>query len=885
MKLYSNNISFFYISCLKKSLLIIILLTVIIANAQPQQQKNVEKMSPLLRQQISRMNQADEGLYNIIVADLFQFRKLLKQYPAVKLVTTYPATGLAVIHCSTTVLQQLLEHSIIRFADKKQQAKEELLFGFVDYAFNRISTLHHYYPALNGNNIIVSIKEQYFDTTDIDLKGRTLLSPYQATTKSDHASIMATMMAGGGNSWYNTKGAAWGAQISSASFSNLIPEPDSYYKNTPILLQNHSYGTIVESYYGAEAAAYDASVNNNPSLLHVFSAGNSGTQTATTGNFAGIAGYSNLTGNFKHAKNIITVGHTDSFGVVLAPSSKGPAFDGRIKPELVAFGEDGSSGATALVSGIAGVLQQLYKQQHSNTTAPASLIKAFLLNSADDVDAPGIDYRSGYGSANAYNAVTAMSNNQYFTGTVSNNTQQQFTISVPANTKQLRVTLVWSDPAATPNNSKVLINDLDLTITDVSSNNVFQPWVLNSSPSAAALQQLPVRKRDSLNVVEQATIDFPSAGNYLITVNGYAITSATQDFSIAYSTEQADRFSWHFPTASDHLFPGLVNVVRFQSSYSNTTGTLQMSIDDTNSWQTVETGIDLSKGYYKLNTPAINSRAVLRMIINNSAYPGNMFTISQRPVVPVGFNCNDSVMLSWRNDTAATAYRIMQLGNHYMELLQTTTDSFIVLPKQLLTAKHFAITPVYRYVTAVRSYTFNYESQGAGCYIRSFLADKTVTDQGLLNLELSTGYRVKAVRFEEYSRNGFSQLAQQPFTNSLQFTTTDAALKQGNNLYRAVVELQDGRLFYSDTANVYHTGDKNAVVYPNPAPVKGSIRVLTDQDDLQFQLIDNNGHIVLQQPIFDYPQQVSLQQLQRGIYYYRLVKKNQKVQTGVLIVQ
>jgi hypothetical protein len=37
---------------------------------------------------------------------------------------------------------------------------------------------------------------------------------------------------------------------------------------------------------------------------------------------------------------------------------KGPAFDGRIKPEMVAFGIDGSSGAAALVSGVAILLQQ-----------------------------------------------------------------------------------------------------------------------------------------------------------------------------------------------------------------------------------------------------------------------------------------------------------------------------------------------------------------------------------------------------------------------------------------------------------------------------------------------------------------------------------------------
>jgi hypothetical protein len=232
-------------------------------------------------------------------------------------------------------------------------------------------------------------------------------------------------------------------------------------------------------------------------------------------------GYSNLTGNFKHAKNIITVGHTDTFGLVLTPSSKGPAFDGRVKPELVAFGEDGSSGAAALVSGIGAVVHDVFKRLHANTSAPASLIKAVLLNSADDVETPGIDFKSGYGSANAAAAMQTMVNNHYFTGSVSNGTQQSFTVTVPANSKLLKLTLVWTDPPAAPNAAKALVNDLDLTIALGST--TWQPWVLNSTANINSLQQLPVRKRDSLNVVEQITIDNPVAGDYTVTVHGFAI--------------------------------------------------------------------------------------------------------------------------------------------------------------------------------------------------------------------------------------------------------------------------------------------------------------------------------------------------------------------------
>lgn len=60
--------------------------------------------------------------------------------------------------------------------------------------------------------------------------------------------------------------------------------------------------------------------------------------------------------------------------------NSGPTFDGRIKPDLVAFGQDGSSGAAALVSGVSTLLQQQYANQRSGVRPSASLIKALLLN-------------------------------------------------------------------------------------------------------------------------------------------------------------------------------------------------------------------------------------------------------------------------------------------------------------------------------------------------------------------------------------------------------------------------------------------------------------------------------------------------------------------------
>jgi Secretion system C-terminal sorting domain len=509
-----------------------------------------------------------------------------------------------------------------------------------------------------------------------------------------------------------------------------------------------------------------------------------------------------------------------------------------------------------------------------------------LLNSADDVETTGIDFKSGYGSVNGLHAVETISKGQYFLGSVTANTQQQFTVTIPANIKQLKLTLVWTDPQATPNTTKALINDLDLELRHTASNTSWLPWVLNSSATVVALQQLPTRKRDSLNVVEQITVDNPATGDYTITVKGFSIPAGAQSFAIAYQLDTIDMFNWHFPTASDHLFPNQANVLRFQSGFANTTGSLELSTDNGTSWQQVSPSVDLTKGYYKLITANITARALLRLSVANKTFTSDTFTISQRPFTSVGFNCPDSFLIAWPPVTGATGYRISKLGAKYMEPSLVTADTFIVLSKQSNSSLHYSVTPLLSGKEALRSYTFNYEQQGSACYTRSFIADLTADNKGALSLLLSTTYNIKSISFEKYLANGFSLLENQPSANKTLYLFTDQTLIAGTNLYRAVIELSDGRKIISDTASLFFTSTKVAVVYPNPALANGFVTVLTEQDDdVIFQLIDNYGRVVQQQQITDYPEQVSINTLSRGMYYYRILKKNKKVQTGILIIQ
>jgi hypothetical protein len=106
-----------------------------------------------------------------------------------------------------------------------------------------------------------------------------------------------------------------------------------------------------------------------------------------------------------------------------------------------------------LVSGTALLIQNAYKTKTGNLPS-ASLVKAALINAADDILQPGPDFKSGYGSLNTERSVRQVINNRFFSDTVTNANIQQFNISVPVNTKELKVTLAWNDVAAAINAPK-----------------------------------------------------------------------------------------------------------------------------------------------------------------------------------------------------------------------------------------------------------------------------------------------------------------------------------------------------------------------------------------------------------------------------------------------
>ncbi|MFT7381396.1 MAG: hypothetical protein ACI9Z3_001280, partial [Roseivirga sp.] len=79
-----------------------------------------------------------------------------------------------------------------------------------DLSVNMLNWVHSNYPLLNGQGIKLSIKEDAFDSTDVDLFPRAFQSNLASATMSTHASAMAAIISGAGNSSSLSRGVAQG---------------------------------------------------------------------------------------------------------------------------------------------------------------------------------------------------------------------------------------------------------------------------------------------------------------------------------------------------------------------------------------------------------------------------------------------------------------------------------------------------------------------------------------------------------------------------------------------------------------------------------------------------------------------------------------------------
>lgn len=786
-----------------------------------------------------------------------------------------------------TLLIAILLLKSVALSAQERRPQTELKVPGHDLHTNRVNLLHRLAPRLDGEGLTISIKEGRYDTTDIDLQLRHLPSPLAADFTATHASLMATLAAGAGNSYYTGRGVARAARLTTADFLNLWPDGRDYYESGNVSVQNHSYGVGIENFYGADAAAYDASVRELPYLLHVFSAGNQGDRTSEEGPYAGIAGYANLTGSFKMAKNVLTVAAADNTLSIPAQASKGPAYDGRLKPDITAAGQDGSSGAAALASGVSVLLQQTYLDE-TGQLPPAALVRALLFTGAEDIGPTGIDYQSGFGNLNAWRAWQILDRKRYYLGSLEENAKDSLTISLPPNVNELKITLTWTDPPADSLAAKALINDLDLELFHPATGQTWRPWLLSAFPHPDSLAQPAHRGRDTLNNQEQISLTLPAAGAYRIRIKAGDLPHTPQGFALAYDWDTLGHFSWTHPAPGDHLEAAETISLRWNTTLPSSPAILEYTLDEGLHWQLIADTVDLENEFWRWEAPDTFARARLRLRTPTGAFPTPDFYIYQGMKLQVGFNCEESALLYWDRLKITDEYVVYALEERYMQPIAVLQDTFLQIEKATNPAAYYAVGPKLSDTPEnLRGPTIDYNQQGIRCYFKNFFAGVTGGGAVQLRINLGTLFGIRALTFQKLVGEEYQPLGTVTPNGGLTYDFLDPNLNEGNSYYRVRLDLLDGSTIYSNIQNVFYVPPETYRVFPNPVHDGERLNIIagtTDESERIFYLFDGMGRQVGVIPIEVSYEFLELNFLPEGLYFYQIRKDGAQQQTGRIVV-
>lgn len=401
----------------------------------------------------------------------------------------------------------------------------------------------------------------------------------------NHGTHVSGSVAGDDGTWHVYDGDPLGSngttgphdgQAFNATLQIQDMSTDGYFVNPPGDLHNmfqaaldrgsyidtNSWGSIGNS-YTQDAQATDDFIWDNRDFIVLFSAGNDGSGLATLSQNA-------------VAKNIISVGASGNgqdLENVASFCSRGPAADGRIKPDVMApgvglwsaKGDDpsppqnqywklsGTSMATPTVAGSVALIREYYmtgwyptgtRDLAKGFVPSAALVKATLINSAREMTGDGAYSNSetfypnneqGWGRVILDDALffrgdsrmSFVDDNASGLGTGSSH---DYRISVGDPSIPLEVTLVWSDYPGMPFTSPNLVNDLDLTVTSPSGTVYLGNAYYGSNPGQSEPDSTRV---DHVNNVESVlVISDASPGIWTLRVSGFNVPEGPQPYAI-----------------------------------------------------------------------------------------------------------------------------------------------------------------------------------------------------------------------------------------------------------------------------------------------------------------------------------------------------------------
>ncbi len=422
-------------------------------------------------------------------------------------------------------------------------------------------------PGLNGSGEILAISDTGIDEDHGDFNGRireiyNQFGPDNSYSdrNSGHGTHVTSTLLGDGAGESFTQGMVPAATFHfyqlEADSSGILARWGSLYDmfshsyQQSARIQTNSWGNVnLIGEYSSDSRSADSYVVDQPSFLVLFSAGD-----------LGDSGYETITPPGT-AKNVLTIGSSttgsygsEAQGAVASTSSKGTTLDGRIKPDLVAPGVmicsaraeealfvegescststhegtdiplymtlNGSSMSTAVAAGAATMVRQHLRETQSLAEPRSDLIKAVLINGADDIGAPDIpNSMEGWGEVNVSNSIFPNDNNEQLDLLYDNSRELRpghsfiYNIELDSSSK-FDITLVWNDregSAVANQSSPKLVNDLNLIVTSPSGDIYYGNNFMNGF---SAKDGSP----DYLNNVERIRLSLPESGTWSIEV-------------------------------------------------------------------------------------------------------------------------------------------------------------------------------------------------------------------------------------------------------------------------------------------------------------------------------------------------------------------------------
>ena len=502
--------------------------------------------------------------------------------------------------------------------------------------------------TLDGSGEMIAIADTGLDRNHPDLTGRVAatytqfgLDPSPADSNSGHGTHIAVSVLGNGTGNADARGVAPAANLVMyalehdptgtfgriGSIYDMLRDAEQLTARISVNAWglNGNYGQ-----YTADARSVDTFVHDRKDLTPIFSVGDRGTSGASQVSSPGTA------------KNVIAIGAsttgasgTPAAGSVVNFSSIGPSLDGRIKPDLVAPGVgicsglaeearnpagpscltgthadgnsyymtlSGTSQATAIASGVAGLTREFIREQAGISAPSSSLVKAAMINGARDLGTADIpNAAEGWGEVDLERTVLPMDGSTaldtFFDDrkVLSPGFGLLYSFSIDPS-HGMDLTLVWTDEAGSANAAQSqarLVNNLDLVLVDPNGNE----WLGNDFAQGFSTTG---GTADDVNNVERIRVApgtlSSGSGNWVVKVLHRG--GSDQDFSLVMSavatpTPQPDLavFDGSILTSSENpLKNDLISIrLAWVNQGTSTTAPFDIILEDTTAQTTLAT--------------------------------------------------------------------------------------------------------------------------------------------------------------------------------------------------------------------------------------------------------------------------------------------------------